>query len=800
MSNHFEYKIKLEPRNEPQPPTIEVYGFTGIEDDGSEVAINLNYKLLGEINLEEYKCPEDSEILAITSLESTPASQDLLNLKSPPNSQNNLLIFYISNNSNFERVFIITTCISSGYFSHEEVHSFSTKILCLFPYSTCLTQVALCAYIETYSIDKFTQKRMIICIGYEDTIFEYILTTKEWRIFVNEYSYMTQVSYIQQLIPTYNPDGEGTFIVMVFKNLTQHLAPLNCSCIRLIPKDKPAIEPTTFNLTSIEAPINVLGFNDNIVIQTKSELIIFNLTKERDLIIPLKQDDHPEQLVDVYIDTKSRIYAASWHKILFVSLKKQSFEIVYEREDVVISSILHISESFCAFRNTFENIQILEVKSKNDFSHTKTVEADVLPSIYKFTVPELAVKIYDFTVNSDLIIKRRETRNLTLPYKILGYKTYPDGKYRFCLFIGRLVQDNTLWLLCYDHTGHKIIHQCQLPNFYNPVSLCFSPNRDKVIILASRQGEQDLNPTDSDDFATVPFQDHLVYYVNIERFKVRMDGKLTKHMYMSLNKIKNIDATPSQGCLPIFTTLMCHIKDGVYAVAVGDTVNFYTLNDDFKRVCEVPEIVVSDSEANILLKDNQPGDSRVGQASSNLLKEEILSLEKYDLLDKEVIRAIKVFRDSVDTLNSKYFLIIVSNMKVYLYQISLPQNDFMASPLFELFADAKPDEIESITHLFIGSIRINTSCDPDKVRILPVSKDRVVLHCQQGQIWQLSIKRKLDFYCKAVEFSINKEVLWSRPQKDKRAFLDLHNNKGNDFECRLLLQGVIDFIPLKLAK
>lgn len=155
---------------------------------------------------------------------------------------------------------------------------------------------------------------------------------------------MTQVSYIQDLVPTHNPDGLGTYIIMVHKTIPDPFSPVNCTCLRLIPKERPTIEPTTFNLASIQNPVKVLGFNDNIVIQTVNELVIFNLTKERDLSIKFATEG--EELVDVYIDHKSRIYAASWHKILFVSLKNQAFETVYQKDDIRIINILHISETF----------------------------------------------------------------------------------------------------------------------------------------------------------------------------------------------------------------------------------------------------------------------------------------------------------------------------------------------------------------------------------------------------------------------------------------------------------------------
>ena len=70
---------------------------------------------------------------------------------------------------------------------------------------------------------------MVICIAYEDYIYQYILTMKEKKIFIQDYSYKTQVVRIKELVPTHNPDGEGTYLVMVFQNFNELNSPLNCS-------------------------------------------------------------------------------------------------------------------------------------------------------------------------------------------------------------------------------------------------------------------------------------------------------------------------------------------------------------------------------------------------------------------------------------------------------------------------------------------------------------------------------------------------------------------------------------------
>lgn len=148
------------------------------------------------------------------------------------------------------------------------------------------------------------------------------------------------------------------------------------------------------------------------------------------------------------------------------------------------------------------------------------------------------MKVYNFTNEKDVILKRRENRNLIIDYKIIAHEVYPDDQNQFCVFLARSHKDFTVWMLMYDIKIHKIIHKCQLPNYYTPITMCFNENRDRILVIASRKGEQDLNPTDEEDLSTVMFQDHMVYYINVEKFKVKMDGKLTKHMHISLAKIK----------------------------------------------------------------------------------------------------------------------------------------------------------------------------------------------------------------------------------------------------------------------
>lgn len=84
--------------------------------------------------------------------------------------------------------------------------------------------------------------------------------------------------------------------------------------------------------------------------------------------------------------------------------------------------------------------------------------------------------------------------------------------------------------------------------------------------------------------------------------------------------------------------------------------------------------------------------------------------------------------------------------------------------------------------------------------MIHIGNERLVMHVNQDQVWHLTINRKLDAYYKNIEYSLEKDIIWERSASLGSKFIDLVNEKGNKFECKLLLEGIKDFITLKLPK
>ena len=163
------------------------------------------------------------------SLKNPAAYSNLLNLKIEKATRSNLLILHLSNKSDYNCIKLIQVSIVNTEILSEEIFSFKPNKLETSVKEANYRYFALCAYAEKYQSGKFKQSRLIICSTFEDTISQYILTVKKGKIFVNDYTYYAQVTQILNLIPTYNPDGEGTYLVMVFKSIIGDSTLLNCS-------------------------------------------------------------------------------------------------------------------------------------------------------------------------------------------------------------------------------------------------------------------------------------------------------------------------------------------------------------------------------------------------------------------------------------------------------------------------------------------------------------------------------------------------------------------------------------------
>mmetsp|Transcript_32626 Transcript_32626/g.28886 ORF Transcript_32626/g.28886 Transcript_32626/m.28886 type:complete len:102 (+) Transcript_32626:784-1089(+) len=101
--------------------------------------------------------------------------------------------------------------------------------------------------------------------------------------------------------------------------------------------------------------------------------------------------------------------------------------------------------------------------------------------------------------------------------------------------------------------------------------------------------------------------------------------------------------------------------------------------------------------------------------------------------------------------------------------------------MFDIFG-GKETEQKPLVYTFLNSLKVEKECEISKIRSIPISKDRLIVHIEDDEIWQISIQRKLDSYYKNVEYSLIKHILWKRGKLDTRKFLEVHNDKGTDYE------------------
>ena len=158
---------------------------------------------------------------------------------------------------------------------------------------------------------------MIVWVVGWDLLNQYIISSKEWKLFTTDYSCHLYQQFVfgslefvpLDLVPLFNPDGLGTFIVLRFLNtfLPDNKTDGTTTCVwfRLnVESARPEIELSSFINTSMPYSVKIIAFMDNIVIQYSSGVLIYNLTKQKDLIINYEKDDSLLQLNDVFIDKK----------------------------------------------------------------------------------------------------------------------------------------------------------------------------------------------------------------------------------------------------------------------------------------------------------------------------------------------------------------------------------------------------------------------------------------------------------------------------------------------------------------
>ena len=221
------------------------------------------------------------------------------------------------------------------------------------------------------------------------------------------------------------------------------------------------------------------------------------------------------------------------------------------------------------------------------------------------------------------------------------------------------------------------------------MSMELNESKDKLIILAMRKGEQDLNPADKASFETLPYQEHYSYIVSINKFRVRTDGKLNRLMSMELTQVSKL----SHKIMHIKL-----IKDWYYVCSSNRKLFFYEfLEEDNAFIPSegIPEIKLDGSERDVLMKS----------LTTKLLKDEIQAFEGYSALKKESIRDVQWFEDSLTGNQKVFFLMVTSNIKVYLFRIEFPHNEFYFIQMKE--DEEQKEELAAITYTYLCSLKIN---------------------------------------------------------------------------------------------
>jgi len=584
---------------------------------------------------------------------------------------------------------------------------------------------------------------------------------------------------------SFNPDGLGSYLVLKFKNLQPEAEDWNTSCtaFRLnVDSNSPEIEMLNFVSTCMSQKVKVKTLNDNIVLMSPEEIIIYNLGKQKDLKITNPHSEVAEQLIDVYIDQKSRIYVASSHRVMLVSLKKQKFETVYQSETHCIQKFIAITADFWIFRNSYGDIVFLDCKSSGEFVEKNVTQCsdfgmgqleindvDSLSGSLKIIIPEYNIKVYDFSSSEDMIFKKRENRQTKIPYKIINYLPYNDT---YWIFYTSREEANEL--LIYNIKLNHMASYLPLPaqfHLSSSGSMWVSNCKNYIFLLSSIRGVQDLAPEEEGAHSTLPYEQNFMSIVQVNQFKVTMEGKPQRYMDMNLLKTQKL------------AHKVCHmqcLRDQYFVCATDEEVLIFEFLDDgleFKKLDGLSQRL-DGGEKERLSKD----------MTTKLVKDEILALDAFGVLNQEVVRNIKWCSDSSSDEQKIYNLFITTNFKLYLLRIEFLNNEFY---FIQMAEEGKNLQLLSIT--FLSSLKIEQECDSRQIRVIDINSDRVVCHIQKNEIWQVDNKSS-----KNNKYLLDKQVLWKRPLHHKGKFIDLYNENHNAFEWKLMLEGEKDFTTIKL--
>jgi hypothetical protein len=598
-----------------------------------------------------------------------------------------------------------------------------------------------------------------------------------------------------ELIPWYNPDGQGSYIAIRLKNnAVEGDGEGIVTAFRLNPDSNGSeIEMSDFTLTSLPTSLKILTLNDNIVLQSKDSIIIYNMGKSKDLKISNPRSDKTEELRDLYIDAKSKIFIASRHRIMYVSLKKQIFETVYQSEVHSFHKFMVVTEEFCIFENTFGDIVILEWKSKDEF-----VESKVIPSLtagmgsiqlssithintaYKLILPEYGIKVYNFSENWDLLLKPRQNHSSKLPIKIIAYLPYSETHW----FLYCSMTLNTSVLL-YNTKMNMMESKLDFPKDFtltNEVlksgySMAVSTNNSFLILISTLRGEQDLYPDESCSFSSLQYKQNYLNFVQIDKFKVGIDLKPCKQYSLSLVKT-----------VPTEINFITALKDDYFACSmVNNEVSVFEADYDVLEMIQIWHFKLDGGEKEELNKD----------LTTKLIKEEIEAMNEFGLLTKEEILAIQWIQDKVVSSSSlfdkptqfldsskMFFCLVITNLKIYLLSIEFQHNEFY-------FLEAEETK-EAFKFTYLWGIKLDKPISMAK--IIPLKGEKFVVNLGTGEVLQLNISRQLDTYYKNIRYSLYQNVLYK-----SRHLLDVYNER-NDFEWKALWRGYPDFKTIKIVQ
>lgn len=111
---------------------------------------------------------------------------------------------------------------------------------------------------------------------------------------------------------------------------------------------------------------------------------------------------------------------------MFVSLKKQALETAFESESYVFQRFLAVTEDVCILQTTFNDIVILQRKSNTEFIESKVIKSETIPRCLKLVIPDYHLYIYDFNSREDLVIKKRENKQIKISFKVFDFMQYSD--------------------------------------------------------------------------------------------------------------------------------------------------------------------------------------------------------------------------------------------------------------------------------------------------------------------------------------------------------------------------------------